>query len=55
MANRTPLHAAAYGDHTDAVSTLIYNGANVYLADKNGWLPLHFVAGGRGFSAAETA
>ena len=50
MANCTPLHAAVYGYHTDAVSRLIPHGANVHLADKNGWLPLYYVAGGGGIS-----
>ena len=45
-----PLRAAAYGYHTDAVSSLIPHGANVHLADKNGWLPLYCVAGGGGIS-----
>lgn len=55
MANCTPLHAAACGHHTDAVSMLTPHGANVHLAYKNGWLPLHCVGGGGGVCAAKVS
>ena len=42
--NRTPLHAAAYEGNTSSLEVLIQHGADVYLSDKMGWLPLHFAA-----------
>jgi len=41
---RSDLHYAARDGDTKLVERLISRGADVNLADKNGWTPLHFAA-----------
>lgn len=38
----TPLHAAIFGDHSEAVKLLLSSGARMDAADKSGWQALHY-------------
>ncbi|CAB0038290.1 unnamed protein product, partial [Trichogramma brassicae] len=40
---RTPLHCACCSGNESAVESLLRRGANPYLADMNGWTPLHII------------
>ncbi|KAJ1476984.1 ankyrin repeat-containing domain protein, partial [Baffinella frigidus] len=44
VAGRTPLFAAALGGHTDILLLLLEHGADVSVADDDGWTSLHIAA-----------
>lgn len=48
----TPLHRAAYSNHTDVVSYLLSIGANVHTKTQLGWTALHSASNWNNYVAA---
>ncbi|RVE49352.1 hypothetical protein evm_005967 [Chilo suppressalis] len=48
----TPLHRAAYGNHTSTISMLLSLGANIHSKTELGWTPLHSACNWNNYKAA---